>query len=206
MPMRRPVPRTNAENVTGEACVARARMAFNVSVTRCSSLCQLPAVSSHPRADPEIGSFRRFLLILLKRFLAQERDAGHRRLEVSGEMAAERHHEQTPEHQFDLDFALCLTGVALDNLRDDYQASGRGELFTALMPLLSESPEHGELAALSAALKVAPNTLAVQLKRLRMRLQKAVRSALSELSLDAAHAAADLDALRRVLNSGEVIE
>ena len=158
------------------------------------------------RADPEIGSFRRFLLILLKRFLAQERDAGHRRLEVSGEMAAERHHEQTPEHQFDLDFALCLTGVALDNLRDDYQASGRGELFSALMPLLSESPEHGELAALSAALKVTPNTLAVQLKRLRMRLQKAVRGALSELSLDAAHAAADLDALRRVLNSGEVIE
>lgn len=158
------------------------------------------------RADPEVGSFRRFLLVLLKRFLAQERSAGHRRLEVSGELATERYHEQTPEHQFDLDFALCLTAVALDALRDEYQASGRGELFTALTPWLVEAPEHGALAELGAALDVAPNTLAVQLKRLRVRLQKAVRSALSELSLDAECAAADLDALRRVLNSGEVVQ
>ena len=36
------------------------------------------------RADPEVGSFRRFLLMLLKRFLAMQSDAGHRRFEVIG--------------------------------------------------------------------------------------------------------------------------
>jgi hypothetical protein len=47
---------------------------------------------------------------------------------------------------------------------------------------------------------VAPNTLAVQLKRLRARFQQAVRAALADLSLDEQHASADLDALRAVLD------
>ncbi len=153
------------------------------------------------RADPEVGSFRRFLLVLLKRFLAMQSDAGHRRFEVMGVAVEESDHGHTPERQFDLEFALCLTRTALTELRGDYEGNGRGEIFAALQPWLSETPEHGELAALGARLGVAPNTLAVQLKRLRERFQKAVRSALAELSIDAEHAAADLDALRVVLGS-----
>jgi DNA-directed RNA polymerase specialized sigma24 family protein len=155
------------------------------------------------RADPEVGSFRRFLLVLLKRFLAMQNDAGHRRFEVIGVSIEEGDHGQTPERQFDLEFALCLTRTALTDLRGDYESNGRGEIFAALQPWLSETPEHGELAALGTRLGVAPNTLAVQLKRLRARFQKGVRSALAELSIDAEHAAADLDALRIVLGSEE---
>lgn len=153
------------------------------------------------RADPEIGSFRRFLLVLLKRFLAQERGAGHRRLESTGHatLELEREHYDTPDRHFDLDFALCLTSVALDGLGDEYQRSGRGDIFAALVPWLSESPEHGELAALGERMGITANTLAVQLKRLRVRLQKVVRSAHAELSIDAAHAEADMAALRLVL-------
>ena len=153
------------------------------------------------RADPEVGSFRRFLLMLLKRFLATQSDAGHRRFEVIGVSIEDGDHGQTPERQFDLEFALCLTRTALAQLRGDYEINGRGEIFAALQPWLSEAPEHGELTALGARLGVAPNTLAVQLKRLRARFQKAVRSALADLSIDAEHAAADLDALRVVLGS-----
>jgi len=153
------------------------------------------------RADPEVGSFRRFLLMLLKRFLAMQSDAGHRRFEVIGVNIEEGDHGQTPERQFDLEFALCLTRTALTELRRDYESNGRGEIFAALQPWLSEAPGHGELAALGTRLGVAPNTLAVQLKRLRARFQKAVRSALADLSIDAGHAAADLDALRVVLGS-----
>lgn len=153
------------------------------------------------RADPEVGSFRRFLLMLLKRFLAMQRDAGHRRFEVMGVAVEESDHGQTPERQFDLEFALCLTRTALTELGADYVGNGRGEIFAALQPWLSETPGHGELAALGTRLGVAPNTLAVQLKRLRARFQKGVRSALADLSIDAEHAAADLDALRVVLGS-----
>jgi len=153
------------------------------------------------RADPEVGSFRRFLLVLLKRFQAMQYDAGHRRFEVTGAIVEESDHGQTPERQFDLEFALCLTRIALAQLRSEYESDGRVELFDTLQSWLSETPEHGELVALSASVGVAPNTLAVQLKRLRARFQKAVRAALTELSLDAEHAAADLDALRVVLGT-----
>jgi DNA-directed RNA polymerase specialized sigma24 family protein len=153
------------------------------------------------RADPEVASFRRFLLMLLKRFLAMQSEAGHRRFEVMGEDIEEGDHGQTPERQFDLDFALCLTRTALRELRADYEGNGRGETFVTLQPWLSEAPERGELAALGTRLGLTPNSLAVQLKRLRARFQKAVRAALRDLSIDAEHAAADLDALRVVLGS-----
>ena len=153
------------------------------------------------RADPAIGSFRGFLLMLLKRFLAQHRDTGYRRFESTGAVAADIGHEQTPEQYFDLQFALCLTRNALAELQKDYANDGRGALFAALQPWLAESPDRGELVELGARMQVAPNTLAVQLKRLRTRLQKAVRVALLELSVDSEHAAVDLDALRDGLAS-----
>jgi DNA-directed RNA polymerase specialized sigma24 family protein len=153
------------------------------------------------RADPEVGSFRRFLLVLLKRFLAMQRDAGHRRFEETGASVEEGSHADTPDRQFDLDFALCLTRLALTQLRDEYAANGRAGLFDALQPWLSENPQHGELAALGAHLEVPANTLAVQLKRLRVRFQKAVRAALADLSLDSAQAESDLEALRMALGS-----
>jgi DNA-directed RNA polymerase specialized sigma24 family protein len=153
------------------------------------------------RADPEVGSFRRFLLVLLKRFLSTQFDVGHRRFETVGVVVEAVDTAPTPERQFDLEFALCLTRAALARLRGEYEGNGRVELFDALLPWLSETPEHGELTALGARMAVAPNTLAVQLKRLRARFQKAVRVALTDLSLDAQHAAADLDALRCALGS-----
>jgi DNA-directed RNA polymerase specialized sigma24 family protein len=153
------------------------------------------------RADPQFGSFRRFLLMLLKRFVATQRDAAHRRFEMTGVDVAETDHGHTPDRQFDLEFAICLTRSALTELQAEYAGSGRGGIFVALQPWLSEAPAHGELAALGVRLGVAPNTLAVQLKRLRARFQKSVRAALADLSIDAEHAAADLEALRDVLGS-----
>jgi DNA-directed RNA polymerase specialized sigma24 family protein len=153
------------------------------------------------RADIDIGTFRRFLLVLMKRFLQQQRERSHRHFEMSGENAAEVADPNTPERQFDLDFALCLTRNALTELRADYVRDGRGELFDALQPWLSDPSGRGELAALGARLQVAPNTLAVQLKRLRFRFQKAVRTTLAQLSIDAEHAAAELEALRLALTA-----
>ena len=155
------------------------------------------------RANPEVGSFRQFLMVLLKRFLAQQRDCGYRRFEVNNTTIPEDDNDETPERHFDLEFALCLARIALNELHREYERDGRGELFVALQPCLSEAPARGELAVLGSKLQVAPNTLAVQLKRLRLRFQKAMRATLSQLSIDPEHAAADLEALRLALNSAE---
>lgn len=153
------------------------------------------------RADPAVGSFRRFLLVLLQRFLATQSSSGHRRFERTGIEVEDTASGASPEQLFDLEFALCLTRAALERLRGDYAAGGRSALFDALQPWLSEQPERGELAALGVQMQVAPNTLAVQLKRLRARFQQAVRAALANLSLDEQHASDDLDALRAVLGA-----
>lgn len=151
------------------------------------------------RADPRVDGFRRFLYALLGRFLAQQRDAAHRRYESTGEDALDRPDDATPERAFDLDFALCVARVAWRALEAEYAADGRADVFAALQPWLAEVPAHGELAALGERLGIAPNTLAVQLKRLRQRFQRAVRTAVVELCGDDDHAEADLAALRDAL-------
>lgn len=152
------------------------------------------------RADPEAGSFRQFLRMLMKRFLMNQMDAGYRRLERTGESREEVADLQTPDRYFDLQFALCLTRIALDELRKEYESDGRGATFSALEPWLAEAPEYGELAELGKQLDVSANTLAVQLKRLRTRLQKHVRIAIKDLSLNDECAASERDALRASLS------
>lgn len=154
------------------------------------------------RADPQAGSFRQFLHMLMKRFLANQMGAGYRRFERTGESHEDVADLQTPDQHFDLQFALCLTRIALDGLRKDYESDGRGATFTALAPWLAEAPEYGELIELGKQLDVSANTLAVQLKRLRTRLQKAVRVAIKDLSLNDEFAAAERDALVASLSLG----
>ncbi|MEP6882768.1 MAG: sigma factor [Dokdonella sp.] len=154
------------------------------------------------RADPQAGSFRQFLRMLMKRFMANQMKAGYRRFEWTGQAHEEAADLQTPDQIFDLQFALCLTRIALDDLRKDYECEGRGATFSALEPLLAEAPEDGELIGLGKQLDVSPNTLAVQLKRLRTRLQKAVRVAIKDLSLNDACAATERDALIASLSMG----
>jgi hypothetical protein len=141
-------------------------------------------------------------VVLLKRFLAQQRDAGYRRLEVNNSSTIEQETCDSPERQFDLEFAVCLTRIALNQLQTEYERDGQADVFAALQPWLSEAPGYGELAALGTKLHIAPNTLAVRLKRLRLRFQQALRRTLVQLSVDSEHAAADLEALRLALTSG----
>ncbi|TDR45773.1 hypothetical protein DFR29_104201 [Tahibacter aquaticus] len=151
------------------------------------------------RADSEFGSFRRFLLALLKRFLANRSSAAQHRLEQTGDIDDLRISADSPEAEFDLQFALCLTRSAFDALQQRYAAEGKTELFQNLQAWLGEPPAHGELAALAARLAVAPNTLAVQLKRLRQRFRQAIEAALAELCEDRTQRDADLTALRQAL-------
>ena len=153
------------------------------------------------RADPAVGGFRRFLYALLARFAAQQRDLAYRRYEDGDAGAIERAGDATPERAFDLDFALCVARVAWRALEAGYGAEGRADVFAALQPWLADAPAHGELAALGTRLGVAPNTLAVQLNRLRQRYRRAVRAAVRELGVDDAQADVELAALRDALAS-----
>jgi DNA-directed RNA polymerase specialized sigma24 family protein len=151
------------------------------------------------RADADVGSFRRFLLALLKRFLLNRWNSAQQRCEVLADTVDTGTDADSPEARFDLQFALCLTRTALEALRERYARDGRADLFEQLEPCIAETPAPGELAALATRLDIAPNTLAVQLRRVRQRLREAIRTALTALCVDRAQADADLAALRGAL-------
>jgi len=152
------------------------------------------------RADADLGSFRSFLLMLLRRHLGHVRDAAPP-APVDAETLADAV-DDTPgaERRFDSRFALLLTAHAIEAQRARYRERERGALFEQLLPLLSAPPEHGELKAVAAVLQMPPNTLTVELRRLRERLREEMRAELETLCADEATFAAEWLALQRVLD------
>jgi DNA-directed RNA polymerase specialized sigma24 family protein len=150
------------------------------------------------RADPEFGSFRVFLLLMLKRHAGH----GQRRAPLvteaidDGFELADASADVDPERAFDARFLMTLTAQALAALRESYVARGRAGLYDALLPLLTSPPGRGDLASLSEKLAMPANTLAVELKRLRSRVAGALRERLGELCVDAGTAERDWQALR----------
>ncbi len=150
------------------------------------------------RARADAGSFRGFLLMLLRRHLGHLRQAQriHESLDDSDEPL-----DPAPdaERQFDTRFALVLTQRALECLRERYVLRGRGKLFENLSGLLAASPEYGQLQTVAESLGLAPNTLTVELRRLRARLRTQVREELRQLCANDAAFEAELAALQSVL-------
>lgn len=153
------------------------------------------------RADADVGSFRGFLLLLLRRHLGHLREL--KQLELDPLDAAHEHADPgvSAEQQFDTRFALTLTGRAFDALRESYVERGRGELYEQLVPLLSSPPEHGEVKRLAESLGMPGNTLTIEIKRLRTRLRERLRVELMDLCADEAAFASEWITLQRILGS-----
>lgn len=153
------------------------------------------------RADATLGTFRGFLLLLLRRHLGHLRE---QRPATDDAIDAETVADDAPEadRQFDLRFALALTQRALDAQRGRYRERGRGALFEQLLPLLSSPPEHGDLKRVAATLGTPANSLTVELQRLRKRLREELREQVRELSADEASFVAEWAAMQRILDGG----
>ena len=139
------------------------------------------------------GKFRSFLLKALTHFLindherstAQKRGGGRTVLSLDDDSCEERYlrepsHDQTPESHFERQWALAMLESALRDLESEQTAAGKGPLFKALKPFLSQEPEPGEYTRLSETLDLAPGTLAVQVHRLRQRYRQIVRAAVAD--------------------------
>ena len=153
-----------------------------------------------PRAEAGLGSFRGFLLMLMRRH------AGH--LRASAALPIDDSHDaaeiidDTPdaERVFDSRFALLLTRHAIEAQRARYRERERGDMFERLLPLLSAPPGHGELKSVAASLGMPANTLTVELQRLRKRLREEMRGQLAQLCADETTFAAEWAVLQRVLH------
>lgn len=147
------------------------------------------------RADPALGSFRGFLLLMLRRHAQRWRERScPESVELEGIDCGSP--TDDPERAFDARFLLTLTADAVSRLRAVYADRGRAALVEALLPMLTEPPGPGDLVAAAARLDMPPNTLAVELRRFRARLADAMREQLAGLCVDSETAEKDWQALR----------
>jgi RNA polymerase sigma factor (sigma-70 family) len=133
-------------------------------------------------AGPEKGKFRTFMLVCLKRFLANQHDrklaqkrGGRSRL-VSFDIAAAESSYQlepveptTPERIFERRWALALLDCVVQRLQSEYTAAGKQQLFSELKVFLVMQEVPATYAELSARLQLSEGALKVAVHRLRKR-------------------------------------
>jgi len=137
----------------------------------------------------EKGKFRSFLLASLSNFLNDERDrtlavkrGGNRQfLSWDGLTPEEKYRNEPtdpspPERFFDRTWGFALFEQACCQLRQQYRARHRLDLFQELKPFLTEMPKDGFYEQAAARLGMRAETVRVALHRLRRELGQCLRA------------------------------
>jgi RNA polymerase sigma-70 factor (ECF subfamily) len=136
-------------------------------------------------ASREKGRFRTFLLVALKRFMANEWDRQHAQkrggfaqvvpfdleLAESG-LAAASPQDSQPDVLFDRQWAQILLGRVIDLLRQEYLTSGRAELFEHIQGCLAKSESALSYSEIGARLKLSEAAVKMAVMRMRNRFRE----------------------------------
>jgi RNA polymerase sigma factor (sigma-70 family) len=136
-------------------------------------------------ADRTKGRFRSFLLIALKRFLANEWDKAHTRKRGGGippvsldALTAEQRYAVEPavhlsaDRLFERRWALTLLENVLNRLQAEQAAGGRLETFELLKDSLTDGGRNTPYTALAVRLKTSEGAVKVAVHRLRQRYRE----------------------------------
>jgi len=140
----------------------------------------------------EKGRFRTFLLVALKRFLANEWDRAraqkrgggqvHVTLDTSG---AETRYEAEPAEALDADriydrrWALTLLEQTMARLRGEFSGAGKAKEFSRLKVFLTADRSTIDYGSLAAELGQSEGALRVAIHRLRKRFREIFREAIA---------------------------
>lgn len=136
-------------------------------------------------AAPEKGRFRTFLLACFKNFQANEhrratakkRGGDVQHFAIDAELGESRYrqeptHDETPERLFERRWAMTLLDRALQSLDAEFACSGKKELYEALKPFLSGTPESGSYREVAEAHYMSPTAIKVTMHRIRRRYRE----------------------------------
>jgi RNA polymerase sigma-70 factor (ECF subfamily) len=140
-------------------------------------------------AAREKGKFRTFLLMSLKRFVANQWDREHA-LKRGGfapvvpidqevaetRFAAEPSHKLQPDILFDREWARTLLERAMAQLQEEYVASGRAKLFEYVQSGLAREESALPYAAIAARLNLTEPAVKMAVHRLRARYREILRT------------------------------
>ncbi len=144
-------------------------------------------------ANPEKGKFRSFLLVALKRFLANEWDRAHRNKRGGGRQVlslsegdtefryrTEPADPMTPEKAYERRWAMTVLDEVLVRLEAELVAAGKRRTFEELKQFLLDEETDSSYAEIAARLKMTEGTLRVTIHRLRHRCRELLREEISQ--------------------------
>lgn len=141
----------------------------------------------------EKGRFRTFLLVALKRFLAnewdrqraQKRGGGAAIVSIDQELAesrfaAEPVHQLQPDLLFDRQWALTLLERTMTRLHDEYSSTGRAKLFELLRGCLAKDESALPYAQIASRLNLTEAAVKMAVQRLRARYREILRAEIAD--------------------------
>lgn len=146
------------------------------------------------------GKFRSFLLASLKHFILNEIDRAKAKkrggdvaiVSLNHEQADSRFqhdpwHEQTPEQDFEKQWAKTVLETVRESLRSEYYAAGKKELYDRLQPFISDFSTNQEAyQAIGKDLSMTEGAVKVAVHRLRQRFRIALRLEIANTVADEA--------------------
>lgn len=137
-------------------------------------------------ADREHGRFRSYVLGAVKHFLSRHRESARRMKRGGGAEAlplddAEAHEvadtrQNTPDAEFDRQWAITVLASGLEALRRELQEEGRGPFFEQAKPLLTGDAAYGDQGALAAVCGMNLDAFRMAVHRLKQRLRQCVKA------------------------------
>lgn len=137
-------------------------------------------------ADRERGRFRSFLLMTLKRFLANEWDrmksrkrGGHAHvisLSALEQISIADHHAMSPDLVFEKRWALTILEATMNRLRNEYDTAGRLADYERLKPCLTAGRGNIDYELLGEASNMTPASARSSVYRLRKRFRELFRN------------------------------
>jgi RNA polymerase sigma-70 factor (ECF subfamily) len=143
--------------------------------------------------DPTRGKFRSWLLGVMNHFLAhewarsraQKRGGGQAAFSLDEARAEERYElepidEATPEKLFDHRWALTVLDQSAVRLREEYEAAGKGQLYTSLKSFVSADGGLVSYEQAAQLLGLSQSAVKSAIHRLRQRYQELIRDEISQ--------------------------
>lgn len=165
------------------------------------------------KARQDKGRLRSFLLITFKRFIkdqmkaarALKRGGGAPLISIDSDDAEFRYasalsHGETPDQLFDRRWALTVLEQVLANLRDEYEANGKKELFEGLKDHLAWKANDASRPDTAPALGMTENNLRVSVFRLRRRYGELLRRHIADTLDSPENVADEIDYLMSALS------
>lgn len=163
----------------------------------------------------EKGKFRSFLLMALKRFLANEWDRANRQkrgggiqpLSLDWQDAETRYqinpaHDLSPDKLYDRAWAVVVLEHVIMRLQAESKAEGKAALYDQLKPFLMVGKGEIPYAEAAISMNMSEGAVRVAVHRFRRRYRELLRDEITQTLANPAHADEEMQALFSALSSG----